>query len=483
LVGLRLKGIVPALGLALLAASCAGRVRDYGGVEIEQGLLRRPLDSAAVTKRSAAAIAIVETDVGRGMGFVIDPSGYLITNRHVLEDADHIEQVTFPAMDPPLSVAAVHVAYVDPLRDLALLKLDTSRQLPHLRLATRKIIDVADYLSHSDPVYVFGRAGDESAEPSLVLHGGKVVRLQAHNALAGPGSFVGVTQDVKEGQSGGPVLDRFGRAVAVVTWTWRDRRGGYAIPIADATRMLSERPLLDDPRRRAGRARLRATEFFEALGRNDVDVARRMTSPTRARKVRSQTVERIAETMRESGSQAVQHFFVALESLAGGEPLDDVVAVAMLQDLVIRTGSHEFREALGVEEDLSREQVLAFFFEVGQAYLRARRAAGKDPGDALDAALRHLQTVEAARTFAFAGFLRAFDGSAVKIERVQVLPGEYAPRAVVTLRMVGGLGWETSANGLTRATVQSAVPGRRLVALHLRLEWGDWYVSDVTPAA
>ena len=118
---LHLKGIVPALGLALLMAGCAGRVRDYGGVEVEQGLLRRPLDGAAVTKRSAAAIAIVETDVGRGMGFVIDPSGYLITNRHVLEDADHVERVIFPAMDPPLSVATVYVAYVDPLRDLALL--------------------------------------------------------------------------------------------------------------------------------------------------------------------------------------------------------------------------------------------------------------------------------------------------------------------------------------------------------------------------
>jgi hypothetical protein len=482
-VSLRLKRIVPALGLAFLTASCAGRVRDYGGVEVEQGLLRRPLDSTAVSERSAAAIAIVETDVGRGMGFVIDPSGYVITNRHVLEDADHVEQVIFPAMVPPLSVATVHVAYVDPVRDLALLKIDTKRQLPHLRLATRKIIDVGDYLSYSDPVFVFRRVEDEGADPSLVLHGGKVVRLDAHNSLAGPGSFVGVTQDVKEGQSGGPVLDRFGRAVAVITWTWRDRRGGYAIPIADATRMLSERPLLDDPHEQAGRARSRAAEFLQALGENDVDVARRMTSPSRARKVRAETVERIAATMQDSGAMAVQHFFVALESLAGKEPLDDVVAVAMLQDLVVRTGSSEFREALGVEEDLSREQVLAFFLEVGQAYLRARRADGKDPGEALDAALRHLQTVEAARTFAFADFMRAFDGSAVRIERVQVVPGQYAPRAVVTLRMVGGLGWETSVSGLTRATVQSAVPGRRLVALHLRLEWGDWYVADVTPAA
>jgi hypothetical protein len=247
--------------------------------------------------------------------------------------------------------------------------------------------------------------------------------------------------------------------------------------------MLSERPLLDEPGQRAGRARLRATEFIHALGRNEVDVARRMTSPTRARKVRAETVESIVAKMRGSGATAIQHFFVALESLAGDEPLDDVVAVAMLQDLVVRTGSREFREALGVEEELAREQVLAFFLEVGQAYLRARRADGKDPGDALDSALRHLHTVEAARTFALADFMRTFDGSAVKIERVQVVPGEYAPRAVVTLRMMGGHGWETSPNGLTRATVQSAVPGRRLVALHLRLEWGDWYVADVTPAA
>ena len=57
-------------------------------------------------------------DVGRGLAFVIDPDGYLLTNRHVIEDADYIDNLTFPALQPAVSFASVRIVYIDPRRVL-----------------------------------------------------------------------------------------------------------------------------------------------------------------------------------------------------------------------------------------------------------------------------------------------------------------------------------------------------------------------------
>jgi hypothetical protein len=87
--------------------------------------------------------------------------------------------------------------------------------------------------------------------------------------------------------------------------------------------------------------------------------------------------------------------------------------------------------------------------------------------------------VDAARTFAMAGFLEELAGTEVEIERVELVPGVYQPRAVVTLkarRMPGRLKRAVSTGDVDGA---SPNPGDVRLSLHMRLEWGDWYVADV----
>jgi serine protease Do len=222
------------LGLALAMACGCGHRADYNGVELSEVPLTRSLDRAAQLRASTAAVAIVETDVGRGMAFVVDPDGYLITARHVVEDADHVESMIFPSRDPNRRYESVEVVYIDPVVDVALLRVHTRERLPYLPVATEKIEPVSRYVSVSDPVVLLERQPD-SIDPGLRVRRGFVRKLRGFNPAAGPNAFVGVSNDVAQGQSGGPVLDRDGRAVGNVTWTWRDRAGGYAIPFSDAT--------------------------------------------------------------------------------------------------------------------------------------------------------------------------------------------------------------------------------------------------------
>ena len=459
------------LALALLSG-CAGRNR-VGGVTLEQGPEGRELASLAIAQKGAAAVGVVSTDVGRGLAFVVDPSGYLLTNRHVVEDADYIDNLTFPALQPARTFTSVRIVYIDPLRDLALLKIDAPEPLPYLPLATDAAEPIARYLQPADKVLLLTRVAEDDpagkdgrtngSKPGFVARTGTVRELEVFNQAVGPGAFFGMTQNVKRGMSGGPVLDRFGRAVGVVSWTWKHRVGGYAIPIAEAAQMLAERPQLDTAAQQAARAQDRAHSFVDAVHGGQLEAARRMLSPTYARKIRSYTMRTIAEQIPGEGKLPVRQFVAALEEVVESQPPGaDNLPFAAVQDVVLRTGTSTFMRALGVDGLLSKEQVISFFFEFAQAYVSARFFGDIEADAAMDAALARLQTVDAARTFAFAEVAqRMSSGDDIDIEKVELVPGEYAPQAVVRLRVAS----------------KSAAPQHLI--MQLRMEWGDWYVAEL----
>lgn len=458
--------LVAGLVTATATAGC-GRAVDYGGIDITVSPLSRTLRGERLRERSYAAVVTIETDVGRGMGFVVDPAGYIVTNRHVIEDAGHLEGVVFPALDPARVYESVRVVYSDPVWDLALLHVRADGPLPYLPLATRHAEPVTRYLAAADPVVLLERGASKRVNPGLIVRRGKVAELAAYNPAAGPGAFVGVTTDVVSGQSGGPVLDAHGRAVGVVTWTWRDRVGGYAIPIAEAARMLRERPRMESLRDHRHRAESRARTFFDAITRGDSDLVRRLTSPSHAREVRTDALAALTGGDDQVDPAALRWFVVALEELARAD-VDDDAQVAesfgKLQSLVASTGGGPMREALGLQSEAASGQIVAFFHEFGQAYLAARMFGNMDPSRALNSAAQRLQTVDAARTFALAMSSGALRDRELMLETVQVVPGAYKPTAVVAV-----------------AAKADGKPLERLL-VHLRLEWGDWYVAEIRRA-
>lgn len=457
------------LALSMAAPGCATtRGRDLGEVTIREGADHPRGGPMAQLERSRQAIAVIETDVGRGMGFVIDPSGFIITNRHVIEDADHVVSVSFPDLDPPQTYESVQVVYTDPDQDIALLRVTVTEPLPFVPLATRKVLAVGRYLHESDRVSTFRRDGDGPGPGVLVREYGEVERLAVFNPAAGPGAFVGVSSPIQRGQSGGPVLDAVGRAVGIITWIWRDKVGGYAIPIAEATRMLDERPPLVGVEDRMTRARERSQRFLQALGAGDIERARRLTSPSFARKVRGETLAAILGSSDEVAIPVLQGFVAAVESLVDDPAITVEVAYERLRDIVARTGTETFIEELGLDSSFGKSQVISFFFEFGQAYYAARAFGAQEPEAAIDAAMRRLQTIDAARTFALADSLDTLAGNSVEIDSIELVPGAYAPKALVTLRS---------------ARNNDAAGEPEMLALHLRMEWGDWYIAAVGRAA
>ena len=418
------------------------------------------MDAAAVAEGSAGSVGVVVTDTGRGLGFVIDPRGFMITNRHVVEDADYIEMVHFPGLDPGPEYTKVEIVYIDPVRDLALLRIDSDEELPFVRLATRERAPVADYVSEEDTVVLLSReVGPEEAaaldeDPGLLAHTGRVERLEVYNSRVGPGPYLGVSARIEQGQSGGPVLDRWGQAVGVVTWTWKDQKGGFAIPISEAARMLAERPKLETSGEQHSRAEDRVKDYPAALGAASIDDLRRLTSPSRAREVRGATVDILIERSVEG---VLQSFLGNLEQLLADSAQGDADPFDRLESVVARTGSEASLRKLGVAGSMSKDTVVAFFYEVGSAYMAARWFGEYDSRGALMVALQRVHSLDAARNMVLLDTLDELGGVRAEIEDIEIVEGFYAPHAVATVGIGHG----------------------KQVRLQMRLEWGDWYVFAV----
>jgi serine protease Do len=81
-----------------------------------------------------------------GSGFIVDPRGYIITNNHVVDDADHIYvKLSTDPDDPSDPGRPATVVGVDKDTDIAVIKIDTKTPLPFVKLGNSDGVQVGDW--------------------------------------------------------------------------------------------------------------------------------------------------------------------------------------------------------------------------------------------------------------------------------------------------------------------------------------------------
>jgi serine protease Do len=149
---------------------------------------------------------------------VADKRGYILTNNHVIEDANVIE-VLFAKSKRK---ARAKVIGVDPKTDLALLKIPGGQDLVPLEFGDSDLLRVGDVvLAIGNP---FGYS--HTVTSGLVSAKGRVIG-------AGPyDDFLQTDAAIHPGNSGGPLLDVRGRVIGINTAVSSEGPGiGFAIPI------------------------------------------------------------------------------------------------------------------------------------------------------------------------------------------------------------------------------------------------------------
>jgi putative serine protease PepD len=193
-----------------------------GVVEIEAGGTDEGFDPFAPQNEPTAT----------GSGFVIDEEGHIVTNQHVVGNAETVN-VRFANGDE----ARARVVGRDASTDVALLDLEGDRDVTPLALGA------SESLAVGDPVAAIGSPfGLEGT-----LTSGIVSALQRD--IRAPNGFTidGAIQTdaaLNGGSSGGPLLDSAGRVVGIASQI-ESRSGGnvgigYAVPIETAQRVVTE---------------------------------------------------------------------------------------------------------------------------------------------------------------------------------------------------------------------------------------------------
>lgn len=133
--------------LVLLAISCGG-----DRMHRREGAARKQLSPKDIVAQSTKAIVRIEAGDNTGTGFIVDKTGLVATNLHVVAGAKAVS-VKLHGGD---TYQVLGVAGVDPARDLALLRIATPKPLPVLRLGDSSIVSAGDQIvAIGNPLGVF----------------------------------------------------------------------------------------------------------------------------------------------------------------------------------------------------------------------------------------------------------------------------------------------------------------------------------------
>ena len=154
-----------------------------------------------------------------GSGFIVDPTGYVVTNNHVIGDADKVEVVLRDE-----TTYEAEVIGIDSKTDLALLKIERDKPFPFVQFGDSDTVRVGDWvIAIGNP---FGLGSSVSAG---------IISARGRDIRSGPyDDFLQVDAPINRGNSGGPSFNLKGEVIGVNTAIFSPSGGnvgiGFAIP-------------------------------------------------------------------------------------------------------------------------------------------------------------------------------------------------------------------------------------------------------------
>jgi serine protease Do len=166
-----------------------------------------------------------------GSGFIISKDGYILTNHHVIEDAD---RVSVRLMGDSREYQAEKIGS-DPDTDLALLRIVADRDLPLIPLGDSGTLRVGDWvLAIGNPL-----AYEHTVTVGVVSAKGR--KLWAMGRDPSLDNFIQTDAAINRGNSGGPLLNTRGEAVGINSAISVAGQGiSFAIPVNMAKQVVSQ---------------------------------------------------------------------------------------------------------------------------------------------------------------------------------------------------------------------------------------------------
>jgi len=158
--------------------------------------------------------------MGAGSGFIYSKEGYILTNHHVVEDADEI----IVRMADRREFEAELIGS-DESSDIAVLKINAKEDLPYLRLGESETVKPGEWVAAIGSPFNF----EQSVTAGIVSAKGRTNRAQQYVP------FIQSDVAINRGNSGGPLLNMDGEVIGINSWILSSSGGyiglSFSIPI------------------------------------------------------------------------------------------------------------------------------------------------------------------------------------------------------------------------------------------------------------
>ncbi|MFW5719333.1 MAG: S1C family serine protease [Halanaerobium sp.] len=174
---------------------------------------------------------------GFGSGFIVSEDGYIVTNQHVIEDADEIEISINDREDP----VPAEVAWSDFSLDLAVLKIDTSeidQNLTSLEMGDSDQIRPGDWaIAIGNPL-----GFEHTVTVGVISALGRPIQIPADDRQVRTyQNLIQLDAAINPGNSGGPLLNNEGEVIGINTAVSQVGQGiGFAIPVNEIKDIVNE---------------------------------------------------------------------------------------------------------------------------------------------------------------------------------------------------------------------------------------------------
>jgi serine protease Do len=191
-----------------------------------------------------------------GSGFVISADGYIVTNNHVIENADEVEIEFYSGLELPAEVVGT-----DPNTDIALLKVEHDRDLPYVAFGDSNLMRTGDWVM---------AMGNPLGQGFSVSAG--IVSARERELAGAYDDYIQTDAAINRGNSGGPLFNLDGDVIGVNTAILSPTGGsigiGFAMSSNVVTRVVQQLQDFGETRRGWLGVRIQDVdpELAEALG-------------------------------------------------------------------------------------------------------------------------------------------------------------------------------------------------------------------------
>ncbi|TGP52601.1 DegQ family serine endoprotease [bacterium M00.F.Ca.ET.159.01.1.1] len=155
-----------------------------------------------------------------GSGVLVDPSGVIVTNYHVIKDADEVKVATADGREFPSKVMLK-----DETLDLAVLKISADKPFPVIAIGDSDALEVGDLVLAIGNPFGVGQTTTSGIVSALA---------RSHIGVSDSGYFVQTDAAINPGNSGGALINMGGQLVGINTAIYSRSGGsigiGFAIP-------------------------------------------------------------------------------------------------------------------------------------------------------------------------------------------------------------------------------------------------------------